>query len=177
MVCTQRQYILLESSYLVVVSVVVVVVVWASAFVVISIFQFLPISCCWARYAYRSSPNQPPGINPASIAMLTHINYAFMTISYHTASDTYYVDHGDPWADLGLCMGPDVDQCSNGKMCMSVKVGACCDENGMLCQGGPGDLHGVQRRPMHMLQRMLVKVGAYFAVHAVPCMVLYACSL
>lgn len=26
---------------------------------------------------------------------------AFATISYHTATDSYYVDYTDPWADVG----------------------------------------------------------------------------
>jgi chitinase len=37
--------------------------------------------------------------------MLTHINYAFATISYSQTLDTYYVDMPDPWADAGDCMG------------------------------------------------------------------------
>lgn len=35
---------------------------------------------------------------------LTHVNYAFATISYSPTLDVYYVDMPDPWADSGDCM-------------------------------------------------------------------------
>jgi hypothetical protein len=40
---------------------------------------------------------------------LTHVNYAFATISYSKSLDVYYVDMPDPWADSGDCM--DVTGC------------------------------------------------------------------
>ena len=36
---------------------------------------------------------------------LTHVNYAFATVSYSQTLDTYYVDMADPWADSGDCAG------------------------------------------------------------------------
>ena len=35
---------------------------------------------------------------------LTHVNYAFATISFNKELDVYYVDMPDPWADSGDCM-------------------------------------------------------------------------
>ena len=37
--------------------------------------------------------------------MITHVNYAFATVSFSQALDTYYVDMADPWADSGDCAG------------------------------------------------------------------------
>ena len=37
--------------------------------------------------------------------MITHVNYAFATISYSHSQDSYYVDMADPWADSGDCAG------------------------------------------------------------------------
>ena len=60
------------------------------------------------RYVYTLNSDQPlgsyptlPGLTDATMGMLTHINYAFATLSYHTASDTFYVDYTDPWCEQG----------------------------------------------------------------------------
>lgn len=36
---------------------------------------------------------------------LTHVNYAFATVSYSSEFDVWYVSPSDPWADVGSCIG------------------------------------------------------------------------
>lgn len=49
-----------------------------------------------------------PGGNPPDLAQylagLTHINYAFASISYSPSADTYYLDPADTWSDMGKCL-------------------------------------------------------------------------
>ena len=42
---------------------------------------------------------------PEVANMLTHVNYAFGTVSYSTDQDMWYVSPADPWADMGDCAG------------------------------------------------------------------------
>jgi GH18 family chitinase len=58
---------------------------------------------------------------------LTHVNYAFATVTYSKPLDTYYVDSPDPWADMGDCMG--VENCwGNNPACLSIE-GEICGPN------------------------------------------------
>ena len=43
---------------------------------------------------------------------------AFATISYHPATDSFYVDYTDPWADIGETAG----------VCMSGSEHVCYDD-------------------------------------------------
>ncbi|GFR47249.1 hypothetical protein Agub_g8935 [Astrephomene gubernaculifera] len=54
----------------------------------------------WRWYQQGSVP---PSLT-AHLPKLTHINYAFISISYSPQYDTYYLDFTDPWADVGACL-------------------------------------------------------------------------
>jgi GH18 family chitinase len=57
---------------------------------------------------------------------LTHVNYAFATISYSKTLDVYYVDMPDPWADSGDCM--DATGCYQASPdCLKVPGEMCGD--------------------------------------------------
>ena len=85
---------------------------------------------------------------------MTHINYAFASISYSITSDTYYVDVTDAWADVGACStGVCPGKCiplnttctANGQPHMSLvpntktQVGGCPASNSCFNSGGGTD--------------------------------------
>ena len=57
-------------------------------------------TCC--RYRYNQG-NVPPSLT-SYVSKLTHINYAFSTVSYSPQYDSYYLDFTDTWADIGACL-------------------------------------------------------------------------
>ncbi|KAG2483350.1 hypothetical protein HYH03_017798 [Edaphochlamys debaryana] len=73
-------------------------------------------------YIYQHA-NKPP-LLPGAIPLISHINYAFATVSYHPGSDTYYLDYADPWADVGVCLHPEDDYaaCTSGLVCLDVPI-------------------------------------------------------
>lgn len=65
----------------------------------------------WAMY---STPDGMPTSLQSYLPKLTHVNYAFGSISYSTTYDSYYVDVTDPWADIGKCTTPPCPQVRRG---------------------------------------------------------------
>jgi chitinase len=56
---------------------------------------------------------------------LTHVNYAFATITYNEKLDVYHIDSPDPWADMGDCMG--VANCwGEQPACLPIPAEATC---------------------------------------------------
>ncbi|KAJ3073919.1 hypothetical protein HDU98_000306 [Podochytrium sp. JEL0797] len=89
-------------------------------------------------YFYDSPGNVPIAFSPNMKSSYTHINYAFATIAYHTATQQFYVDFTDSYADYQACVSlkgaaacpsqcipvPAAKQCTGGKVSMVPYIGA-----------------------------------------------------
>jgi GH18 family chitinase len=59
---------------------------------------------------------------------LTHVNYAFATITYSKTLDVYYIDTPDAWADMGDCMGA-ANCWDDHPQCLPIPAEATCGPN------------------------------------------------
>ncbi|KAI9348204.1 glycosyl hydrolases family 18-domain-containing protein [Obelidium mucronatum] len=95
--------------------------------------------------------NQPMQFTPELTSKYTHINYAFATIHYHTATKQFYVGFTDAWADYQSSPGisapaecfkvPVSQQCTGGGVSLVPYIGAngtCPDKGCYNPSGAPG---------------------------------------
>ncbi|KAJ3011210.1 UNVERIFIED_CONTAM: hypothetical protein HDU68_001781, partial [Siphonaria sp. JEL0065] len=85
-------------------------------------------------YWYDSAGNQPLQFTSDLTSRYTHINYAFATIHYHTATKQFYVGFTDAWADYQSAPGitaptdcfaiPTNQQCGTGSISLVPYIGA-----------------------------------------------------